>query len=304
MRMTMKLAVVAAVFVAGIASDQGLDDGADVWYKFNAAANTSYTLKVAPESGFAATMALFSGASVGNLATAVPSIHEVAGTKTLASLAAGEYYVRVAGLKQGAAYSEGAFNIELSAPVAPCVVAPVINAADASIACDDFAAAQDDVKAAFEGVSVGGELCTANAADVLKNVRVKQIAYTSLKKGATQEVLNLTEIAGKIKDFGEYDNSIAKTQKMFHYYLIFKPGDYVITYEMSDPAAATAEQVISVAKNCGGCMGCLGCDSCAGCRDSRIPDYADQLKRVIGDWLLVGLSILVAMSWSAMRKTF
>ena len=120
------------------------------------------------------------------------------------------------------------------------------------------------------------------------------------------------EITGKIEAFSadEYDYSVAKTQKLFHYCLLFKPGVYEVSYCVLDDNgtpidifSATKKQIITIGEDCNGCLGCLGCDGCAGCRDKYIPDSIRELelKRILSDWLLVGLCALGMMCWSAFQ---
>jgi len=177
---------------------------------------------------------------------------------------------------------------------------PVFAAADAVITCDDLLAAQDALRAAFATVRAEDGCGT----DLTDFVKVRRIVW--LKDNRRFEDLNLEDIAGKIKDFdaGEYDYSIGKTQKLFHYYLLFRPGVYRIFYEIDEEvcerygvtAMWEAQQKITIDDQCSGCLGCLGCDACARCRDRYIPEYAVELKRMLGDWLLVGLSLLVLLS--------
>ena len=51
-----------------------------------------------------------------------------------------------------------------------------------------------------------------------------------------------------------------------------------------------ATQTIIIGKKCRGCLGCYRCDSCASRRP--IPDDVMELKRLVSDWLLIGLSLL------------
>jgi len=173
---------------------------------------------------------------------------------------------------------------------------------EVQIECSDYAVAQAAVTDAFESVRADNG-CRVDLTD---SVRVKQIAW--VKPNGNYELLNLEEIAASIKDFedGEYDYSIAKTRKLFHYYFLFKPGDYDITWEIVvdgeplDNYEASALQWIRVDNSCKGCLGCNS--SCAGCRDRYIPADAANLKQLLSDWLLIGLSVLVLLSWSVVNK--
>ncbi len=155
-----------------------------------------------------------------------------------------------------------------------------------AVACDDFDAAHQDIADAFKSVS-------ANCAG--KVVTVTDIAALDSKGEAVD--YNLDEIAAKIPEFGAYDNSIDKTRELFHKYFLFQGGEFTLTYTVD---GVTAEQVITIGKECRGCLGCYSCDSCAGRRP--IPDNVMDLKRLMSDWLLIGLSVMTLMSLSALKK--
>ena len=179
----------------------------------------------------------------------------------------------------------------------------MLNATDVSIECAEYEAAQDAITAAFESVSAN-DGCRAVLTD---SVRVKSITWINAK--GKYEFLNLEEIAAGIDAFaeGEYDYSIDKTRKLFHYYFLFKPGDYDITWEIAgnDGLALTNYEasIIQWIHIDDACKGCLGCNSnCAGCRERYIPEGAADLKQMLSDWLLIGLSVLVMSSWSVVSK--
>ena len=179
------------------------------------------------------------------------------------------------------ANSDGVLDVcELGGTVTITVDSPV------AVACEDFDQAHQDIADAFKSV-------TANCAD--KVVTVADIAALD-SKGEVVEY-NLDEIAAKIPEFGAYDNSIDKTRELFHKYFLFQGGEFTLTYTVD---GVTEEQVITIGKECRGCLGCYSCDSCAGRRP--IPDNVMDLKRLMSDWLLIGLSIMTLMSLSALKK--
>jgi len=148
------------------------------------------------------------------------------------------------------------------------------------VACDDFDAAHQDIADAFKGV-------TANCAG-------KVITVSNIASDADYD---LDAIAAKIPDFGEYDNSIEKTRELFHKYFLFQAGTFTVTYTVDD---ITEDQTIIIDKKCRGCLGCYSCDSCASRRP--IPDNVMDLKRLMSDWLLIGLSVMTLMSLSSLKK--
>ena len=74
-------------------------------------------------------------------------------------------------------------------------------------------------------------------------------------------------------------------------YFLFQPGQYTLTYTVDDTIAS---QVIIIDNQCRGCLGCYSCDTFA--RYRPIPDSVMEIKKLSGDWLLVGLSLLIMMS--------
>jgi len=202
-----------------------------------------------------------------------------------------------------------AFNSSGQAPEPPCVPEPVLHVEDIEIECaDHFEDAQSALQANFENISAYDIACDV---DVTDRIRVSQINWVK-KNGKYIVPLDLEEITGKIEAFSadEYDYSVAKTQKLFHYCLLFKPGVYEVSYCVLDDNgtpidifSATKKQIITIGEDCNGCLGCLGCDGCAGCRDKYIPDSIRELelKRILSDWLLVGLCALGMMCWSAFQ---
>ncbi len=185
----------------------------------------------------------------------------------------------------------------------PCV--PVVVAEDAVVSCVSFSDAQNEIARIFENVTAHdgcGE-------ELTENVRVRRIVWVD-RRGRI-EYLDLEAIASGIDDFepDEYDGTVGKTQKLFHYLLLFRPGTYMIHYELLDDDGVptyTYEtrrvQQIQIDDACRGCLGCLSRSSCAGCRDEHIPPEAGALKRMLGDWLLLGLSGMVLVSLGALSK--
>ena len=178
---------------------------------------------------------------------------------------------------------------------------------------DMFEGAHRTLAAAFESVTADdgcGE-------DLTDRIRVEKMHYVA-RNGDYYAWLKLDEIAAEVEAFGvdEYDYTIKKTQKLFHYNFLFKPGEYEIHYHIRDVDedgavldtwiddydARFPKQVIFVGDDCKGCLGFLGCDSCAGCREDYIHVNGLDLKRLLGDWLLIGLSALVMLSWSAVQR--
>ena len=106
--------------------------------------------------------------------------------------------------------------------------------------------------------------------------------------------LDLAAIAEKPPDFDVYDETPEDTCELFHKYFLFQAGTFALTY-IADGIEAT--QVISIDANCRGCLGCYGCDSCA----SRRP--MPNAKKLLGDWLLLGLSVMTLVSLSTIRKS-
>jgi large repetitive protein len=163
----------------------------------------------------------------------------------------------------------------------------VVTEPEVIIGCDDFDAAHQAVADAFHGVS-------ATCADA----QITVVMIKAHDRKGKPVVYPLDAIAAKIPGFGEYDRSIEKTRELFHRYFLFQAGEFEITYNIGDGAVAT--QTIVIRNECRGCLGCYSCDGCAGCRP--IPDNVMDLKHLMSDWLLIGLSVLVMLSWSAMRK--
>lgn len=175
----------------------------------------------------------------------------------------------------------GTFQVAVTLTAAPAV----------PLDCEVFDDVWAELGKAFKSVSA-----VENCGDV---DRTADVVVASIKRDNVALTADeLAEIAGKIEGFGNYDGSILKTREMFFKYLIFQPGVYALTYEVE---GVTAVQTITIDKACGGCMGCYSCDSCAGCRPEVPSDWA-TVKRLMSDWLLVGLSMMVLMSLSSLRK--
>jgi beta-lactam-binding protein with PASTA domain len=186
---------------------------------------------------------------------------------------------------------------------APCK--PVLIANDAEVVCGEYYDAQAAIADIFANVTANDSCGT----DLTSFIRIRHITWVDRKHRL--EYLDLEQIASKIKDFeeNEYDYTIGKTQKLFHYVFLFRPGVYTISYELLDVAGkpiytfeTAREQHITIADDCRGCMGCLSRTGCAGCRDRHIPDYARTLKVLLSDWLLIGLSVLGMVSWHAIKR--
>ncbi len=172
-----------------------------------------------------------------------------------------------------------------------------LSAPDGAIRCGSFDAAQQQVADLFQ--SVQAEDASGN--DLTDAIRVTRITWADAR--GRYEYVDLKDASKKSGRFaaGEYDYTLAKTRKLFHVYFIFKPGGYEISYEVLDKEghpidsyAAKATQLILVDDDCAGPLGCLSRDAMAGCRSSHIPASASGLKRLMGDWLLLGLAALVA----------
>lgn len=195
-------------------------------------------------------------------------------------------------------------------PDPPCVPDVVLDVADIELVCADmFEDAQVMLQTTFGAIQARDIGCDIDYSD---NIRVEQINWIK-PNGKYFVPLDLEEVVSKLDAFeeGEYDYTVAKTQKLFHYYLIFKPGIYEVFYHVLDDTGkpidtfgATKTQIISVDSGCSGCLGSLGCTGCAGCRDNYIPDSIRELelKRMLSDWLLVGMCALGMMCWSAIQR--
>jgi len=173
---------------------------------------------------------------------------------------------------------------------------PVLTVADADIDCADYETAQNIITAAFESIHAEDGCGTV----LTDTVRIRRITW--MHKGRIEH-LDLEAIAEKSRGFEDspYDYSINATRKLFHLFLLFKPGYYEIEYVMQEEdgtllrnfgSARTQRIFIDDA-----CKGCLGCNqNCAGCRERYIPDYVQNLKQYLSDILLVGLALLTLAS--------
>ena len=183
-----------------------------------------------------------------------------------------------------------------------CEPVPVIYVDDATIACDDFDAAHNAIAAAFESV-YADDGCGPLLTDA---IRVWRIAY---RVDDRVTYLDLETVAAGLEGFEDtpYDYSITMTRKLFHNYFLFKPGSYNITYQIADEQndalrnyGTVKTQAIVIEDSCRGCLGCYRCDSCS--RYRPIPDNVMKMKRMLGDWLLVGLSLLALLSLSKVLR--
>ena len=91
----------------------------------------------------------------------------------------------------------------------------------------------------------------------------------------------------------------SKNRELFHKYLLFKAGEYVLTYTTAD--GGVAKQTFLIDGKCRGCLGCYSCDNCAGCRP--VPENWMDLKRIIGDYLLLGLALLSLACWPTLKRS-
>ena len=170
---------------------------------------------------------------------------------------------------------------ELGGTVDITIASPTVE-----IACDDFDTAHQKIADAFKDI-------TANCAG--SNVAVADIAAVNNDGKAIE--FDIEEIASGLPDFGAYDSSIEKTQELFHYYFLFQPAIYTITYTTD---GVSEKQVITIGDKCKGCLGCYSCDRFSGCRP--IPDSVMDMKHLLSDWVLLGLGILTLLSLSSIRK--
>ncbi|HEX72091.1 MAG TPA: DUF5011 domain-containing protein, partial [Candidatus Hydrogenedentes bacterium] len=90
-----------------------------------------------------------------------------------------------------------------------------------SVACEEFDDAQQKVANAFKSVTAT-ETCVGDIPR--NNIKVAGI----LSNGKYLSPDDLTAIAANVPDFGDYDNTIDGMQKLFHYYFLFQPGEYVV----------------------------------------------------------------------------
>ena len=105
-----------------------------------------------------------------------------------------------------------------------------------------------------------------------------------------------------------YDYTVAMTRKLFHLSLMFKPGYYQINYHIPDEDGDTLRnygtlktQQILIEDECKGCLGCYRCDGFANCRP--VPENYMELKRLIGDYLLLGLALLSLACWPTIKRS-
>lgn len=166
------------------------------------------------------------------------------------------------------------------------------------ISCDDYDKAHEAIADAFRGIRAT-DIC--HGTDVTDSIRVIGVAL--IDRNSKVKKPDLDMIAEKIQEYsGKYEGTVANIREIFHNYFLFKPGRYTITYVIENARVTETQtsQVITIDDKCRGCLGCYSCDSCAGRRP--IPDNVMELKQIIGDWLLVGLSMLVLVSLTGFTK--
>jgi len=191
-----------------------------------------------------------------------------------------------------------------------CEPDPFLFAEDIVVACEDlFEEAQTAIRNAFEKINAYDSGCDM---DLTPMIRVENINWVK-PNGKYMVSLPLLEIASKLEAFDEdeYDYTVGKTQKLFHYHFLFRPGIYEVYYHIIgadeqpiDAFRARRKQIITISSECNGCLGMLSCNSCAGCRAKYIPEAITELelKRLLGDWLLIGLSVLIMLSWNTVFR--
>ena len=142
--------------------------------------------------------------------------------------------------------------------------------------------------------------------EVTEDVRVQEIKVTYPRRGDeitySVEKINSDIIEeGKIDDFdGEYTGTLEETITLFQRYFLFKPAVYEVTFIVQNTDAEAVTQIIRIDDECRGCLGCYSCDSCA--QQRPLPKTFSDWKRIMGDWLLVGLSMLVLAGLSINKR--
>lgn len=328
MRKLMKYGVLACVAGALITGGPALarfDDGADVWFLFESEQEAVHWLSLL-ETDFNATVAVFEGADIAEApaTVAAPEWWWSRDEAELVQLSVKEnevYYIRIAGErlagKQDAEFDTGSFSLLLKESCDPAVE---LTAPDATIACESFSG-DENVEAihqlvadAFKAVEATVTDAECDTADVARSeIKVDLPILWVNRRGETQElaeedILEIAEMMANrmnVVDADgepyEWDGTVDALREMFHNHFLFQPGTYTIDYtvevgELSDEAT----QEIIVEDDCRGCLGCYSCNACRNCRP--VPDDYMQLKRLLSDWLLVGLTLLLAVSWTAVRK--
>ena len=166
------------------------------------------------------------------------------------------------------------------------------------ISCDNYDNAHKAIANSFRDIHA---IETCHGIDVTENIRVFDISV--IDRNSNRQKLDLATIAGQIPGYdGEYEGTVTNIREIFHKYFLFKPGRYTITYIIENaPVTATqTTQVITIDDKCRGCLGCYSCDTFATCRP--IPVDIMNLKHMFGNWLLVGLSLLVLISPANTKK--
>ena len=200
----------------------------------------------------------------------------------------------------------GLFMMPVAFAQAECISDPLLSAEDMEVLCDGiFENAQLAIQTIFQNINAYDVGC---AEDMTDRIRVDKINWVK-PNGRYIVPLDIEKLTENLEVFSEneYDYTVGKTQKLFHYCLLFKPGVYEIYYyilgddeQPIDSFRAKRKQVIIINNKCDGCLGVLSCNGCSGCRDKYIPEFVQQqnLKRLLGDWLLIGLSVLLLVSWN------
>jgi len=173
---------------------------------------------------------------------------------------------------------------------------PVLTVRDAAIDCADYETAQNTITAAFESIHAEDGCGTA----LTDAVRVRRITWIG---NGRIERLDLEAIAETSRGFDDspYDYSITATRKLFHLYLLFRPGYYDIEYitQKEDGTRfsnfeSKKTQRIFIDDACKGCFGCN--QHCAGCREQYIPCQVQNLKQYLSNILLNGIALLTLAS--------
>ena len=200
----------------------------------------------------------------------------------------------------------GLFMMPVAFAQAECISDPLLSAEDMEVLCDGiFENAQLAIQTIFQNINAYDVGC---AEDMTDRIRVDKINWVK-PNGRYIVPLDIEKLTENLEVFSEseYDYTVGKTQKLFHYCLLFKPGVYEIYYyilgddeQPIDSFRAKRKQVIIINNKCDGCLGVLSCNGCSGCRDKYIPEFVQQqnLKSLLGDWLLIGLSVLLLVSWN------
>ena len=194
-----------------------------------------------------------------------------------------------------------------------CVSDPLLSVEDLEVTCEDlFGNAQLAIQTVFQNITASDVGCDVDLTD---RIRVEKINWVK-PNGNYFVPLDIEKLMKKLVKrevfaADEYDYTVVKTQKLFHYCLLFRPGVYEVFWHILgddgqpiDAFRAKRKQIIIIDKKCDGCFGALSCNGCTGCREKYIPDFVQQqnLKSMLGDWLLIGLSVMTLLGWSSIRR--